>query len=37
MAAARKTYSDTRDLTPDEAAEIYASSLPPRHVGEPVD
>jgi hypothetical protein len=37
MAAARKTYPDARDLAPDEAAEIYASSFPPRHVGEPGD
>lgn len=36
-AAARKSYRDARDLSPEEAAEIYAAHLPPRQPGEPGD
>ncbi len=34
-AAARRSYRDARDLSPVEAAEIYAADLPPPHVGSP--
>jgi len=34
---AEETFSDTRDLEPEEAAEIYALELPPADPGEPGD
>lgn len=36
-AAARRSYRDARDLSPEEAAEIYAADLPPPHAGSPGD
>ena len=36
-AAARKSYRDARGLSPEEAAEIYATALPPHQPGEPGD
>lgn len=35
--AARRSYQDACDLSPEEAAEIYAAALPPPHVGAPGD